>query len=266
MENVEKLEIKAVDAAMKSLWMEAIELNKQILKIDKNNIDAVLRLGFSYLQNGEYKNAKKQYLIALKLQPANTNISKNLEKIKILESKKTKTQINNVVNLNPYLFLEIPGKTKTVSLINLGQKNTLAGLSIGQEVLILPKKRKIEIRTKSKEYVGSLPDDISKRMTILMKAQSEFLAFIKEADLKHVLIFLKEGKKGKKVLKYASFPTNFQANISELTQQQTDDALGDEESEELSENDLDKLAEALATEEKEYLPYEQEDQEDEPEE
>lgn len=265
MYNPDELETNAVNAAMKSQWKEAIVLNKEILKSDKNNIDALLRLGFSYWQSGDIKNAKKQYIVALKLQPSNVTIVESLEKIKVLDSRKIKTLNNKVVNLNPYLFLEIPGKTKTVTLINPGQKNILAGLTIGQEVMILPKKRKIEIRTKAKEFIGSLPDDISKRMTIFIKAGSVISAYIKEAGLKNVIIFLKEEKKGKKVMKYSSFPTNFQANISEMTEA-ADEAMGEEETEDLTENDLDKLAEALAIEEKEYLPYEHEEQEEETEE
>lgn len=264
MNNQDTIETKAIDAAMRSQWKEAIALNKEILKSDKNDIDALLRLGFSYLQSGDIKNAKKQYIIALKNQPSNVTIISSLEKIKVLESRKIKTQNNKVINLNPYLFLEIPGKTKTVTLVNPGQKNVLAGLTTGQEVVILPKKRKIEIRTKTKEFIGSLPDDISKRMTIFIKAGSVFFAYIKEAGLKNVVIFLKEEKKGKKVMKYSSFPTNFQANISEMSEA-ADEAVGDDEIEDLSENDLDKLAEALATEEKEYLPYDQEEREEEPE-
>lgn len=259
MTDIQILEDKAINAAMKSQWLQAIEYNLMILKLDKKNCDAILRLGFSYLQNGNIKLAKKYYDKALKLQPSNVSITRNLEKIKVLDSKKIKTHQNKIINLNPYLFLEIPGKTKTVTLVNPGQKSILAGLTTGQEVMIIPKKRKIEIRTKLKEYVGSLPDDISKRMTIFIKAGSVFNAYIKEAGLKSVIIFLKEEKKGKKVLRYASFPTNFQANISEMASA-TDEAVGDEETEDLSENDLDKLAEALATEEKEYLPYQHEEQ------
>ncbi|MDO8609530.1 MAG: tetratricopeptide repeat protein [bacterium] len=260
MNDTQLLEQEAVNAAIRSNWTDAIELNKKILDIDSKNIDSLLRLGFIYMQMGEISDAKKHYLKAFKLQPSNLSVAKNLEKIKILESKKIKSNPNKVITLNPYLFIEVPGKTKMVPLVNPGQKNILAQLTIGQEVILIPKKRKVEIRTKTKDYVGSLPDDISKRLSIFIKAGSEFSTYIKEASLNMVIIFIKEEKKGKKVLKFASFPANFQVNISEISQQAEEAT--EEEMEEPSENDLEKLAEALGTEDKEFVHFNQEDREE----
>ncbi len=257
------LEQQAINAAIKNNWREAIKLNEQIIKHDKNNIDAYLRLGFANMQTNAIKGAKKWYKKAQRLQPSNYIIKDNLERIKILESKKPAESAGKTVSLDPYLFLETPGKTKAISLVNLGQKNILAQLTIGQEILLIPKKRKIEIRDKSKEYVGSLPDDISKRLTILMKAGSEFSTHIKEANLNNVVVFIREEKKGKKVQKYTSFPANIQARLGEMTQEEESNA---EETEELTDIDLDRLAEILTTEEKDYLPYNPEEQDEEPEE
>ncbi|MBI3366416.1 hypothetical protein HY041_02195 [Candidatus Roizmanbacteria bacterium] len=149
--------------------------------------------------------------------------------------------------------------------MNPGQKNILAQLTIGQKILLIPKKRKVEIRTQNKEYIGSLPDDISKRLTIFIKAGSEFSTYIKEANLSKVVVFVREERKGKKVMKYTSFPTNMQSKITEMTKDEEAGA-ADEDVDETSEMDLDKLAEILASEEKEYLPYNHEEQEEEQEE
>ncbi len=263
MDNLQILEQQAINAAIKNNWQEAVRLNEQIIKQDKNIVDAYLRLGFAQMQLGNIADAKKWYKKAQKLQPSNYIIKENLERIQILETGKPTTTAGKTVSLDPYLFLETPGKTKTISLVNLGQKNVLAQLTIGQEILLLPKKRKIEIRTKDKEYVGSLPDDISKRLTILMKAGSVFSTHIKSANLNNVIIFIKEEKKGKKVQRYTSFPANIQARLGEISQEEEGH---EEETEELSDSDLDRLAEILTTEDKDYLPYEPEEQDEEPEE
>lgn len=261
MNDAQLLEQQAIDAAIQNQWKEAIELNKKILKSDKKNIDANLRIAFAYLQTNKITDAKKYYKITLKLQPGNRAIIENLERIKILESKKHKLQRDKSINLDPNLFLETPGKTRSIVLVNPGQKNILAQLTIGQEVLLVPKKRKIEIRTKNKDYAGSLPDDISKRLTIFIKAGSEFSAYIKESNLSRVVVFVREERKGKKVMKYTSFPTNMQSKLTEMSKD--DEAGGNEEDLEASEIDLEKLAEALAAEEKEYLPYDHEEHEEE---
>ncbi len=263
MDKSTQLENAAIDAAIKLNWPEAIKLNEEIIKSDKKNVDAYLRLGFAYLQQGKVKAAKKFYKKALGLQPGNYTIISNLDRIKVLETKKMKKSTD--VNLNPYLFLDIPSKTKSVVLVNSGQKAILAKLTIGQELQLFPKKRRIEVRTNDKEYVGCLPDDISKRMTIFIKAGSVFKCYVKESTLKEITVFLKEEKKGRKVTKYASFPVNVQANLSNITLSTNKDDSEFGEDEEISEVDLDKLAESLS-EEKEFLDYGGEDKDEEAEE
>jgi len=261
MDKITQLEKQAIDAAISANWKDAINLNEEIIDHNKKNIDAYLRLGFALMQNGNFIKAKTYYRKALKLQPGNYVINENLERIKILTSKKiSKTKHPN---LDPYLFLEIPGKTKTITLVNCGQKSILARLSIGQPALIIPKKRRIEIRSIDHEYLGCLPDDLSKRMTIFIKAGSSFSCFIKEARLKNITIFLKEEKKGKRVSKYASFPINIQSNLDNLTQghEEMREDLKDDDLEELSDNDLEKIAESL-NDEKEYLGFETEEKEE----
>lgn len=238
--NLELLEQQAVNSAIKNQWQEAIDYNLQILKIDKKNIDAYLRLAFAYFQSNQIKKAEEVYLKLKKLQPNNPLVQKQLEKIKILKEKNIKKISQS--NLDPSIFVNVPGKTKTVFLVNPGQKDVLASLQIGQEVYLNVKKRKIEVRNDKKEYIGSLPDDISKRLIIFIKAQSEYQCFIKETDLRKVIVFLKEVKKGKKISRYTSFPVNKNIaldinNIKETEHQ--------EEDEKINEYDLESLAELV---------------------
>lgn len=257
MNNLDLLEQQAIDATISLKWHEAIEFNKQILEIDKKNLSAYLRLGFIYLQLNKLKEAKKMYQKALKIQSSNQLARENLERIKILEMKGVKKTDIRKINLDPNLFLEIPGKTKSVNLINLGQKNILAQLMIGQEIFLKPKRRKIEIRTKNGDYIGSLADDLSKRLILFIKAGSQYSAFIKETSLNKVVVFIREEKKGKRVLQFSSFPKNTTVNLSKLA---ASEEASEGEEENLLENDLEKLAEALASEDKDYIPLQSGDE------
>lgn len=248
---IELLEQNAIDAAVHSDWEIAICLNKKILQIDKKNLSAVLRLGFASLQTSKLLEAKKYYQKALKLQAGNTVAKENLERIKILQIKGSSKGKKTAVYLDPNLFLEVSGKTKSIGLVNVGQKNVLAQLTTGQEVFLKPKKRKVEVRDKNNDYIGSLPDDISKRLMLFLNAGSTYNVFIKEGSLNKVVVFVREEKKGKKVSHYLSFPQNSQSNIAAIAS----DKETDEEGEDLAENELDRLAQALTNEEKEYLPY-----------
>ncbi len=230
MVNIDLLEQQAIDAAINAQWEKATELNAHILKADSENIDAHLRLGYAYLQTNNLKEAQKQYKKALKIQPKNNIAIEHLEKIEVLDSKK-KAKSSTTVKYDPNLFLEIPGKTKTIQLVNLGKKEDLAGRTIGEEMMLKEKKRRLEVRTLDNEYIGTLPDDISKRLLYFIKEHSEYKIYIKEIDLTEVIVFIREIEKGKKVKQYPSFPSNPHVMLTDINQ------LEDEEEEDNAEHD-----------------------------
>ena len=263
MKDISQLEKQAIDNAINGQWNQAINFNEDIIKIDKKNAETYLRLGFAYLQTNKIKKAKKYYLQALKLQPNNNLIKKNLEKIKILESKKL-THLKTFP-LDPLLFIDIPGKTKTVNLVKCGPKSVLAKLTVGQRVFLSSKKRRIEIRTEDKEYAGCLPDDLSKRLAIFIKNGGLFSVYIKETSLKNTIVLLKEEKKGSRMSKFVAFPSDLSVNLSRMENSSGEETT-EEETEEISLLDLEKLAEKLSNEEKDYLPFGQEEKSEESEE
>ena len=71
MDQIERLENQAIDAAIKSDWEQAIAINSQILEHDKKNVQAILRIAYAHLQTGTYEHAKKYYHKALRAQPRN---------------------------------------------------------------------------------------------------------------------------------------------------------------------------------------------------
>lgn len=250
MKDVSNLEKQAINNAMNGQWIDAIKFNEDIIKIDKKNIEAYLRLGFAYLQINKIKKAKQYYSQALKIQPNNNFVKKNLERIKILDSKKLTS--SNTTPLDPLLFVDIPGKTKTVSLVNCGPKSVLAKLTVGQRVFLINKKRRVEIRTEDKEYTGCLPDDLSKRLAIFIKNGGIFSVYIKETSLKNITVLIKEEKKGAKMMKFVAFPSDLSINLSRM-ENSSGEEINEEDTEEISLLDLEKLAENLNNEEKEWL-------------
>lgn len=215
---LEALEEQAVEAALASNWEKAIEINEKILLKDKENVPALLRLGFAATQKKDYTKAKEAYLAVKKIQPSNPIAQESLDKIEVLASSNNHAEAKVV---DPNLFIEIPGKTKVISLVNLGQKDVLAKLFVGQGVVFKERKHRLEVRSESDEYIGALPDDVSKRLTYMMQSGSEYSAFVKEASLTRVHVFIREDKKGKKVASFLSFPVDMQSNLHKLQEQST---------------------------------------------
>ncbi|KXK10578.1 MAG: hypothetical protein UZ22_OP11002000682 [Microgenomates bacterium OLB23] len=91
------------------------------------------------------------------------------------------------------------------------------------------------MRNEQDEYVGALPDDISKRLIFLLEGKSVFNTFIKAATKNSVDVFIREEKKGRKVKNFVSFPENIQDDFKLMSGKSGDDEAGDhsEDSDEL---------------------------------
>ncbi|OGK18107.1 hypothetical protein A3D80_02150 [Candidatus Roizmanbacteria bacterium RIFCSPHIGHO2_02_FULL_40_13b] len=276
-----KLHEKANDAALVGDFILAIKLNQDIIRETPGDSDAYLRLGFAYLQTGDFISSKQAYRQALKIEPMNQIARNNLDKIKILEKDTDNTSLlaseGPVHSVNPNLFLNVLGKTKEVTLVNIGQADVLAKLKIGELVEFKIKKRRVEVRDTNNEYIGALPDDISKRLIFFLEADSSFLVYIKAASKNYVDIFIKEEKKGAKVRGFATFPKNIQDDLKMMNadtnenedspearegQEDTDGTVNVDEEEMAPETDID--LEALADrDDEEFHGAERSDFEDE---
>ena len=220
--SIQILENQAVDAAIQANWDTAAKINKEIVSIQKRDVQAYLRLGFAYLQLQKYQLAADQYKKVLTIQPQNNIAAEYLEKIQLQKADHKKTAGTTLV-LNPDMFMELPGKTKSVTINQLGQKNVLASLTVGEEVFLSVRKRHVEVRSKGEDYVGILPDDVGVRLMYFMENDSEYAVYVQESTLTTVVVFLRERKKGKKVEKMISFPLDIPGSLSRVIAHQHDD-------------------------------------------
>ncbi len=80
----EDLAQKAIAAALKASWKDAVNLNKQILKKDSKDVDALNRLARAFSEVGEIIKAKKTAKKVINIDPHNTIATKALAKWKEL--------------------------------------------------------------------------------------------------------------------------------------------------------------------------------------
>ncbi len=201
---------KAINAALNSDWKSAISINKEIIEDDPTNIPSLNRLGYAYLNIGKPKESKKIFQKVLKIDPSNPIAQKNL--------KRTQQDGNGLKNLSlptgiisPKVFLEEPGITKTVNLVNLAKKDVISGLHCGEQTLIVERKNRLEIRSKNNIYLGALPDDMSFKIRKLLKLGNTYTTHIKSITDSQLTVIIRETKRSKKV-KDASFNSKQQAD------------------------------------------------------
>lgn len=203
------LQQHAIQAAKNQDWSTALDYNQQILELDPKDTGALNRCAMAYLQLENQKKAVEIFNQVLELDKSNVIAKKQLDRIK-------NKQHITVPAFTQNTFIEEPGKTKTVQLHRLASKNKLDELKVGVECTLVPKNRYISVEVDD-EYVGALPEDLSYRLTKLMKSGNKYTCHIRSLNGTGCSIFLREATRSKKNQYVNSFPTaKVQAGVSDI--------------------------------------------------
>lgn len=197
------LKNQAIQTALDGNWQNAIAINKTLVSENPDDIDALNRLALAYSITGKLKEAKSTYQKVINLDPLNPIALRNLKKLKengiSFGNGTANTHINNK-------FLEEPGKTKVVELVNIAQPEIVESLRTGQSVLLSIKRLKIFV-LEGRQYIGVLPDDIARRLIKFINSGCMYEAYIKSSNQHKVTVFIKEIKKVTKYKDQPSFTT-----------------------------------------------------------
>lgn len=202
MSTISDLESQAIIAAKKGQWEQALQLNNNILKDHPEDIGALNRSGFASLQLQEIDRAIEFFKRTLAIEKNNPIALRQLENIRRDQIKPPQFDADS--------FVEEPSKSKIISLLRLADKNILEKLSIGQTLNLRPKSRFLSIETADKTYIGSLPEDISLRLTFLIKRGNQYLCQLHSANAKHASVYIKETYQDPANRDFHSFVSNFQ--------------------------------------------------------
>ena len=204
--DLNNLKNSAVELAIAGKYQEAIDINMQILEENENDTDIIMQLGHAYWQIGELKKAKKYYRKALDIDPNNSLAIKKISLLNAVKQNKNLKPSEKKAKIVPITeLIEEPGTTKIVKLSIVGKPEHLSLLTIGEEVLLKIRKRKIEVRDINGNYVGCLPDDLSKRIIQFIQYKTKYEAYVFSIDKNEVKIFIREVKKPKRLSNTATF-------------------------------------------------------------
>lgn len=194
---------QAIDAAISGNWEKALELNLQVLKNTEADPTVLNRIARAYCELGHLDKARKYAKKALTADPLNTIASKSLEKWQTL--KNGKIQKFSIPSANS--FLEEPGKTRVVPLVNLADPSILVSLNCGDPLTLRTQTHILSFDTPDGRHIGKLPDDISNRLKKLIAEGNEYSVIVKSANQEGVKVLIRETKRAAHIKHIASFPT-----------------------------------------------------------
>lgn len=199
MGNLSDLRAKAITSAKSGDWQAAADYNAEILSINTADIAALNRLGMAQIQLSLLEDARQTFERVLVIDGTNVIAKKQLHRLDSNEAFVPPTFTADA-------FIEEPGKAKLCHLHRLAGKDVLMTLSVGQHCLLKPKSRFISVETMDGQYVGSLPDDISFRITKLISSGNTYEVLIHTVNKMECAVFIKETRRAKENQAISSFP------------------------------------------------------------
>jgi len=195
------------------MWEEAVEANRQILSTEPNDVDALMRLSRACRELSRDSEAIETAKKVLEIDPQHPIARKCLEKWSL---GKNDGSSKGIITKGPSTlsFIEEPGKTKIVKLINTGDFAVLSSLEPGQEVQITASAHRAAISTTGGKYIGRLPDDLAARIIPLIKAGNVYETCVKAVDGQDINVFIRETKRAQSIAHISSFPHT--GNISPI--------------------------------------------------
>ena len=201
------LKSQAIQTALVGDWNNAVSLNQQILDAEPNDIDTLNRLAFAFLSLGQAKLAKNLYEKVLSLDMKNPIALRNLKRLTDVNTTRPSVTLNN-------LFIEEPGKTKVIELLNVADKKVISHLRSGEMLELKIKRNKIFAIDSDNQYIGMLPDDICQRLIKFIKAGNQYEAYIRTVDSNRLCILVRETKRIKRFRDQPSFVSTEKAKLS----------------------------------------------------
>ncbi len=199
------LEKKSIKQALNRDWQSAILTNTEILEEFPQDIPALNRLAKAQIEFGQLAEAKINLNKVLSIDTYNSVAKTNLQHVNVRSKNKNNLSVRQkpVTSIS---FIEEPGKTKVVSLTNLGDPLIIDNIYVGEEVFIKQITKKIKIVNENKQYIGSLPDDLSNTLYEFLKIGNKYKLLIRSSSSKEINVFILETKKSAKLKGMASFP------------------------------------------------------------
>ncbi len=158
---------QAVRLAVSSRWDEAVNVNRDLLRLFGDDADALNRLGKALSEVGQVTEARKAYGRSIELDPTNTIARRNLDRL--AAAKDTVLASQPASQLDTRLFVEESGKA-TVTTLQAVDLEHSAGLDPGDVVDLQVQGNAVNVVNTSGDYIGMVEPRIGLRMARMMTA------------------------------------------------------------------------------------------------
>jgi hypothetical protein len=197
----------AIGLALKGEWERATEVNRAILDLFADDVEAMNRLGKALMELAQYNEAKGVLGRAASIAPYNTIAKRNLVRLSSLETSPVNTKKVRQAVATPQLFIEESGKSGTTVLRKTGSTQTVATIVPSELANLVVENNTIMVYTMGGEYVGQVEPKLGKRLIRLMGGGNKYEAAVIGVKTQGISIIIREIYRHRSLHDVCSFPS-----------------------------------------------------------
>ena len=206
------LSYEAVSLALQGEWQRATEVNKAILGLFSDDVEAMNRLVKALIELVRYEEASAVLDKACELAPYNNIAKKHRARLNQLatdvdEGIPGPANIKKKTAGAPQIFIEESGKSGTTVLRNTKGNKIVRRLSASEQVVLSRDKNTVIVCTLDGQLIGNLEPKLGNRLARLMDGGNQYAAAVVTVVDDSVSIIIKETFKHRSLQNVCSFPT-----------------------------------------------------------
>jgi tetratricopeptide (TPR) repeat protein len=182
---------QAITLAMEGKWKEAVAVNRSIIEMFPDDVEALNRLGRAYLELGEYSLSEEAYRRTGGIDPFNIIARKNLQRLSRLKE----TAISSTAGadrLEPQSFVEEIGKAGVVRLVDPAPPEVLVRAVAGDRAQLRIDGSTLIVENKAGEYLGKVETEHGQRLARLAHGGNRYSAVIVSSAEDVISIIIRE--------------------------------------------------------------------------
>ena len=194
---------EAISLATHGRWQDAVVLNREIVEVYPDDVEALNRLGKAYAETGRYSEARKSLERSLQIAPTNSIARKNLERMTGMEDAPI---LPTARRATPQVFLDESGKSTTTSVVGLPSAEALGQVHNGDMVHLEVDGATVAVVNRTGRQLGRLEPRLASRLIKLQGGGNTYVAAVASVSNAGISVVVRETYQSAKMSGVVSFP------------------------------------------------------------
>ncbi len=212
------LDREAVDLALKGEWERAAQVNRAILELFADDVEAMNRLAKALIEMGSYEEAGTVLDHLSEVAPYNNIARKNRARLEQRRSSAPRLYGNETsrharrapldkLRGTPQLFIGESGKSATTVLRQTPRRLSLALISPGDPVSLRLEHHALNVYADDGKYLGQIDPRLGHRLSRLIEGGNTYEAAVLGVTGEGISVIIHETRRDRSLQHVASFPT-----------------------------------------------------------